>query len=57
MCLLGDVCLIESEKLALPSVGTSKRSTWVTRPAGLKSASMETTTVVVHECMTGSHHC
>ena len=26
MCLLGDVCLIENEKLALPTDGTIERS-------------------------------
>ena len=29
----------------------------LTKPASLKSTSMETTTVVVHESMIGSHHC
>ena len=33
----------------------------LTKPAslklGLKSVSMETTTVVIHESMIGSHHC
>ena len=59
MCLLGDVRLIENTKLASESpratVGTSERLT-LPRPASLKSVSMETTTVVVHESMIGSHH-
>ena len=56
MCLLGDVCLTENEKLAPPTVGT-KQALKLTKPASLKSANMETTTVVVHESMFGSHHC
>ena len=57
MRLLGDVRLIENEKLAPPTVGTSERSIELTRPASLKSASMETITIVVHESMIGIHHC
>ena len=34
-----------------------ERALELTKPASLKSVSMETTTVVVHESMIGSHHC
>ena len=44
MHLLGDVRLIQSEKLAPPSVGTSEHLMRLTKPASLKSMSMETTT-------------
>ena len=56
MSLLGDVCLKENEK-------TGSNDYWhervleLTKPASLKSMSMETTTVVVHESLIGSHHC
>ena len=43
MHLLGDVRLIESEKLAPPTVGTSTNK----HSSCLKSASMETTTIVL----------
>ena len=55
MCLLGDVRLTENEKLALPTVGTSALE--LTKPASLKSTSMETTTTIVQESIIGSHHC
>ena len=57
MRLLGDVRLIENVELAPPTVGTYEQALELTKPASLKSVSMETTTVVVHEIMIGSHHC
>ena len=53
MRLLGDVRLIENEKLAPPTVGTLE----LTKPASLKSASIETTTAIVQESIIGSRHC
>ena len=52
MRLLGDVCLIENENLAPPTVGTS-----ALEPTSLKSASIEITTAIVQESIIGSHHC
>ena len=56
MRLLGDVRLIENEKFG-PAHCWHERVLELNKPASLKSASMETTTVVVHEHMIGSHHC
>ena len=53
MHLLGDVRLIKNEKLA----PLTEQAFKLTKPASLKPASMETTTVVVHESMNESHHC
>ena len=58
MHLLGDVRLIEREKLAPPLLARARASARANQ-ARLKSSSMDTTTVVllvVHESMTGSHH-
>ena len=55
MRLLGDVRLIENENLAPPTVGTSTLE--LTKPASLKSASIETTTAIVQESIIGSRHC
>ena len=51
MHLLGDMCLIKNEKLALPTDSTSKRSSDFSESssASVKSAIIETTTVVVHD--------
>ncbi len=57
MRLLGDVRLIENEKLAPPTVGTAASALELTKPASLKSASIETTTAIVQESIIGSHHC
>ena len=56
MHLLGDVRFIEIEKNG-PTHCWHERALELTKPASLKSVSMETTTVVVHESMVGSHHC
>ena len=56
MRLLGDVHLIEKEKIG-PAHCWHKQALELTKPASLKSVSMETTTVVVHERMIGSYHC
>ena len=55
MRLLGDVRLIENEKLAPPTV--HERVLELTKPASLKSASIETTTVIVQKSILGSHCC
>ena len=58
MRLLGDVRLIDGEKLARPLLARARTRAQANQ-ASLKSASMETTTLVllvVHESMTGSHH-
>ena len=56
MRLLGDVCLIKNKKIG-PAHCWHERVLELTKPASLKSASMETTTVVICESMIGSHHC
>ena len=51
MRLLGDVCLIKSEKLPPPTDSTSERSSDSSESssASVKSAIIETITVVVHD--------
>ena len=56
MHLLGDVHLIKNENLDVAH-RWHEQVLELTKPASLKSASMETTTVVVHEGIIGSHHC
>ena len=58
MRLLGDVRLIGGENWPRP-LSARARARARANQASLKSASMETTTLVllvVHESMTGSHH-
>ena len=58
ICLLDDVHLIETKRLAPPTISTNDHSDkrfQRTNLAGVNSAIMETTTVIVHESMVGSY--
>ncbi len=54
MRLLGDVCLIENEKLVPPLL--ARVSARAKQASKSEVCEMETITVVVHESMIESHH-